>query len=94
MDISAIATLVTGAGLGAALSVFFVWQSSKREDSFNVRITELDKFQKEILIKMVKENTEVLTRNQDVLERNQDVFQRCIDIMQSFEKHLEASRSR
>lgn len=82
MDAQSITTLITNVGLAGGLAVFFVLQGTKREDRFNARISNLETFQKDTLLRLVERNAELLGRNQDVLER-------CISTMDKWERHLD-----
>lgn len=52
-----------------ALVCFFVWQSWKRELRTDRRIAKLEDEQKKIILPLVKEATEVISRNTVIMER-------------------------
>ena len=56
-------------GLMAALVVFFIWQGNLREERINERHNELEKYCRETLQKMIKENIEVIKENTEALKR-------------------------
>lgn len=56
-------------GLMAALVVFFIWQGNIREERINQRHNELDRYCRETLQKIIKENIEVIKENTEALRR-------------------------
>ena len=56
-------------GLMAALVVFFIWQGNLREERINQRHNELDRYCRETLQKIIKENIEVIKENTEALRR-------------------------
>jgi len=79
MDFASITEFVTNAGLAVGLAVFFVWQGKSREEALAARISDLEKFQRETLLKIIEENSELLSQNQSVLDR-------CIRLLDRFEQ--------
>lgn len=56
-------------GLLAVLVVFFIWQGNVREERINKRHDELDRYCRETLQKIIRENIEVIKENTEVLRR-------------------------
>lgn len=48
---------------------FFMWRDMRREDRLTSRVTSLETEYREVLIPMVKNCTEVITKNTAVMER-------------------------
>lgn len=49
------------------LVLFFVWRDWKREDILMVRITNLEDYQKNILVKLVESTTNVIAQNTAII---------------------------
>lgn len=79
MDFAVVTEFITNAGLAVGLAVFFVWQSKSREEALSVRINDLEVFQRDTLLKIIHENSELLSQNQSVLDR-------CIRLLDRFEQ--------
>ena len=69
---SGIAAIIESAGPIAALIVFFIYRDYRREQRMTDRLTAIEDFQREILLKLVADTAEVIretnTINSDVLE--------------------------
>ena len=56
--------------------VFFLWRDFKREDKLSKRINELEDEQRKVILPLVKDCSEVITRNTVVMEQNIKVMER------------------
>mgnify|MGYP000224027552 CR=1 FL=1 len=70
MTIEALTHLVINVGFAAALVLFFVYQSHKREEATAKVIDEMRKFQQETLVTLVAETTAALKNNTNATERH------------------------
>ena len=48
--------------------LFFIWRDWKREDKLQERVTRLETYQQETLVKMVEDTTNALTQNTEFLK--------------------------
>src|SRR5574343_1114651 len=64
--------LVEAVGLGAAMTVFFVWQSWKRESRLAERVTALEQFQENTLVKIVEQTSVTIAHATEALDKNSD----------------------
>ncbi len=74
--------LIQNYGLIVTAVVFFIWRDFRREDKLSTRIKELEVEQREVILPLVKNCTEVITKNTQVMEQNiqvMDRLQRVID---------------
>jgi len=56
--------------------VFFIWRDYRREDRLTTRIKELEDEQREGILPLVTNCTEVITKNTQVMEANMKVMER------------------
>jgi len=56
--------------------IFFIWRDYRREDKLTQRIDELEEEQRKVILPLVKETSEVITRNTEVLRQNTRVMDR------------------
>ena len=49
------------------LILFFIWRDWKREDILMVRITQLEDYQKDTLVKLVESTTSVIAQNTTII---------------------------
>lgn len=56
--------------------LFFIWRDYRREDKLTQRIDELEEEQRNVILPLVKETSEVITRNTEVLRQNTRVMER------------------
>ena len=56
--------------------IFFVWRDFKREDRLADRIDKLEDEQREVILPLVKETSEVIVRNTEVMRQNLRVMER------------------
>jgi len=49
------------------LIIFFIWRDWKREDTLMVRITNLEDYQKDTLVKLVESTTSVIAQNTSII---------------------------
>jgi len=58
--------------------VFFIWRDYRREDRLTLRIKQLEDEQREVILPLVKESTEVITRNTEVMQQNIKVIEQVL----------------
>jgi hypothetical protein len=56
--------------------VFFIWRDYRREDKLTLRIKQLEDEQRNVILPLVRETTEVIVRNTEVMQRNNMVMER------------------
>jgi len=56
--------------------IFFIWRDYRREDSLTSRINQLEDEQRDIILPLVKQTTEVIVRNTEVMQQNTRVMER------------------
>lgn len=56
--------------------IFFIWRDYRREDRLTLRITQLEDEQRDIILPLIKQTTEVIVRNTDVMQQNTRVVER------------------
>jgi hypothetical protein len=56
--------------------IFFIWRDYRREDRLTLRIKQLEDEQREVILPLVQQTTEVIVRNTDVMEQNTKVMER------------------
>ena len=76
-----IAWLVKNFGLLFIVIVFFVWRDYRREDKLTKRIEKLETEHREVVLPLVYETTEVVTRNTEVLRQNVKVMERLEQVL-------------
>jgi predicted small secreted protein len=99
-------TLVTGAGLGTAIAVVLLHQLLKERNAANDQITKdrdedrkrisaLEKFQQETLLKLIQEGTtrqenteEAMRESTSVIKENTKVAQECIHALSMLERKI------
>ena len=64
-----------------AAVVFFIWRDYRREDRLTTQIKELEEEQREIILPLVKNCTEVITRSTQVMEQNTKVMERLNSVI-------------
>ena len=64
-----------------AAVVFFIWRDYCREDRLTTRIKELEDEQREVILPLVTNCTEVITKNTQVMEQNVKVMDRLNDVI-------------
>jgi hypothetical protein len=60
---------------------FFIWRDARREDKLLTRVKELEDEQRNVVLPLVKDCAEVITRNTEVMEQNVKVMERLERIM-------------
>lgn len=68
--------LVQNYGPFIAAVVFFIWRDYRREDRLTTQIKELENEQRGVILPLVKNCTEVITKNTQVMEANMKVMER------------------
>lgn len=68
--------IIQNYGLLAIAIVFFIWRDYCREDKLSTRIKELEDEQRKVILPLVKNCTEVITKNTQVMEQNVMVMDR------------------
>jgi len=63
--------MITQLGLTAALVVFFVWQSGKRETRMSAAIEELQQFSQTRMVEVIERNTTAITNVTQVMQNCQ-----------------------
>ena len=56
--------------------IFFIWRDYRREDRLAARVKQLEDEQRDVILPLVKETTEVITRNTEVMQQNIKVMER------------------
>ena len=64
-----------------AAVVFFIWRDYCREDRLTTRIKELENEQREVILPLVKNCTEVITKSTQVMEQNTKVMERLNSVI-------------
>lgn len=59
-----------------AAVVFFIWRDYRREDRLTTRIRELEEEQRKVILPLVQNCTEVITKSTQVMEQNTKVMDR------------------
>ena len=57
--------------------LFFIWRDWKREDKLQERVTRLETYQQDTLVKLVKDTTESLAQNSEFLKWSGQIIQGC-----------------
>jgi hypothetical protein len=61
--------------------VFFIWRDFRREDKLSKRIKELEDEQRKVILPLVKNCTEVITKSTQVMEQNTKVMERLESVI-------------
>jgi hypothetical protein len=61
--------------------VFFIWRDYRREDRLTTRIRELEDEQRKVILPLVQNCTEVITKSTQVMEQNTKVMERLNSII-------------
>jgi len=56
--------------------IFFLWRDYRREDRLTTRIKELEDEQRKVILPLVVNCTEVITKNTQVMEESHKVMER------------------
>ena len=64
-----------------AAVVFFIWRDYCREDRLTTRIKELEDEQRKVILPLVKNCTEVITKSTQVMEQNTKVMERLNSVI-------------
>lgn len=56
--------------------IFFFWRDYRREDRLATRITQLEDEQRNVILPLVRETTEVIVRNTEVMAQTTKVMDR------------------
>lgn len=68
--------------------IFFIWRDAKREDKLLNRVKELEDEQRNVILPLVTQCTEVITRNTTVMGDNVKVMGRLESMIErSFHSH-------
>ena len=57
--------------------LFFIWRDWKREDVLQERVTRLETYQQDTLIKLVKDTTAALIQNSEFLKWSGRIIEKC-----------------
>jgi hypothetical protein len=57
--------------------LFFIWRDWKREDKLQERVTRLERYQQDTLVKMVQDTTAALTQNTEFLKWSGRIIEGC-----------------
>ena len=57
--------------------LFFIWRDWKREDKLQDRVTRLETYQQETLIKLVTDTTAALAQNSEFLKWSGRIIEKC-----------------
>jgi len=61
--------------------IFFLWRDYRREDRLLTRITVLEDEQRTVILPLVKNCTEVITKNTQVMEQSSKVMERLEHVL-------------
>jgi hypothetical protein len=61
--------------------IFFIWRDYKREDKLSKRIEQLETEQRDVILPLVRETTEVIVRNTEVMQQNVRVMERLEHVL-------------
>lgn len=64
-----------------AAVVFFIWRDYRREDRLTTRIRELEEEQRKVILPLVQNCMEVITKNTQVMEQNAKVMDRLNSVI-------------
>lgn len=78
MSTDVLTHLLVNVGLAATLVVWFVYQNSDREKKETQNKTELEKFIRVTLLKIIEDNSALLRENQIILSK-------CVDVIEAIE---------
>ena len=56
--------------------IFFLWRDYRREDRLLTRVKELEDEQRNVILPLVRDCTEVITKSTQVMEQNTKVMER------------------
>jgi len=73
--------LLQNYGPFVAAVVFFIWRDYRREDRLTTRIGELEEEQRKVILPLVKNCTEVITKSTQVMEQNTKVMERLNSVI-------------
>lgn len=57
--------------------LFFIWRDWKREDKLQERVSRLETYQQETLLKLVTDTTQALAQNSEFLKWSCQIIQGC-----------------
>ena len=57
--------------------LFFIWRDWKREDKLQERVTRLETYQQETLLRLVTDTTTALAQNTEFLKWSGQIIQGC-----------------
>jgi hypothetical protein len=57
--------------------LFFIWRDWKREDKLQERVTRLESYQQETLVKLITDTTQALSQNSEFLKWSGRIIQGC-----------------
>ena len=57
--------------------IFFIWRDWKREDKLQERVTRLESYQQETLVKLITDTTKALAQNSEFLKWSGQIIQSC-----------------
>lgn len=57
--------------------LFFIWRDWKREDKLQERVTRLETYQQETLVRLVKDTSTALAQNTEFLKWSGRIIERC-----------------
>lgn len=63
-------------GLLTATIAFFIWRDWKREEKLSARVTTLEDEFKNVLVPLVRDNTQALTQNTRTMQESKQVMER------------------
>jgi hypothetical protein len=55
---------------------FFIWRDYRREDKLTTQVKQLEAEQRDVILPLVRETTEVIVRNTEVMQQNIKVMER------------------
>lgn len=57
--------------------LFFIWRDWKREDKLQERVTRLESYQQETLVKLITDTTQALAQNSEFLKWSGRIIEGC-----------------
>jgi hypothetical protein len=57
--------------------LFFIWRDWKREDILQERVTRLETYQQETLVKLITDTTQALAQNSEFLKWSGRIIESC-----------------
>jgi hypothetical protein len=69
--------LVKDFGPLVGIVLFFIWRDWRREENLVNRVTDLEKFNTEVLTAMVKESTAIIATNTEQMRSLSGLMDRC-----------------